>query len=734
MNVPPPPTLQAAIAELRVLLSQFDPLEILSRVALYIITGHGDESKEQGPHHNETHLEYLISFVTAHPYPSAPEFPPPGVIQQVIHLLTDIHVGASIEHMLQRRAANKDRNDLEALADAFRMEKLHIRGDAYWPHLRQTQLDLLGPHDWKLTEMLGFSSADFFRFIERVEDEVSARLEVEMKTSVAPYRRLLGPWLHEIDSGPNEAGEWSSELIEFLDRNGREIAEAKERFDRFGSPGSFIANATAPAEERILDTLGISFGDNLLFYGDRTEQAFSPLNKSVADSRPILRHEGICYAFHIPKLLRGAYGILSGLLKERDFTYWQDRFLKFRDRYLERETAALFAKALPHATIVIGATYNLAATGENTEADIVVVCDSFLLVVECKAGHITPGSRRGGIRRTKTDLTKTIADGLNQAERLVRELATSGSLEIRPRDGSTPVVLTAIEYRWLVRVNVTLELISSAAVRLWKLADAGWIETSERCWSLNLNDLRVIVEILNQPAIFLHYVLRRLDINVIGKVEARDELDYLMHYVVQGLFFRGENLPGPDQRILIANYTEELDQYYRRVEGLTARGKKPTPRLGKGTPKILGLLETHRPLNWITASVELLEIDPNAQEQLTGKIPGLLAKLRDPRGAYSFTVMATSDGNGLALAFSNDPARSLQPIQARLRSHCRDHGLRELWVLLFGVPMSASAPHVFMVTPEDTVAESTERLLSQMSYEITNHSQPRTHYLPSENP
>ena len=97
MTPPEPPTLHEAIAELRVLLRQFDPLEVLSRVALYITTGHGDESKEQGPHHNEAHLEYLISFVTALPFPDAPQFPPPEVIQCVIHLLTDIHMEASID-------------------------------------------------------------------------------------------------------------------------------------------------------------------------------------------------------------------------------------------------------------------------------------------------------------------------------------------------------------------------------------------------------------------------------------------------------------------------------------------------------------------------------------------------------------------------------------------------------------------------------------------------------------
>ena len=39
----------------------------------------------------------------------------------------------------------------------------------------------------------------------------------------------------------------------------------------------------------------------------------------------------------------------------------------------------------------------------------------------------------------------------------------------------------------------------------------------------------VIVEILDRPALFLHYLQRRLDLNALRSVDARDELDYLMH-------------------------------------------------------------------------------------------------------------------------------------------------------------------------------------------------------------
>ncbi len=60
--------LNAAIQELRLLISTYDPIVLLGRVTTYIITGNPDEPKDSGgPAKSETNLEYLVSFVAAHP-------------------------------------------------------------------------------------------------------------------------------------------------------------------------------------------------------------------------------------------------------------------------------------------------------------------------------------------------------------------------------------------------------------------------------------------------------------------------------------------------------------------------------------------------------------------------------------------------------------------------------------------------------------------------------------------
>ena len=151
--------------------------------------------------------------------------------------------------------------------------------------------------------------------------------------------------------------------------------------------------------------------------------------------------------------------------------YWDSKFRPSRDTYLEHETVALFRQALPSATIIAGAIYPFGKSDSETEADIVVVCDDFLLVVECKAGSIAPATKRGGTRSAESDLRETIVGAHNQAERLVGELEQRRELTLRSKHDGATRTIKADEFRRVVRVSVTLELMSAVSTSLWMLEE-----------------------------------------------------------------------------------------------------------------------------------------------------------------------------------------------------------------------------------------------------------------------
>lgn len=95
---------EEAISELRVVITNHDPIALVSRVAVFILTSHPEKPKDSdGPQHSETNLEYLISFVTAHPASEARGVPSADTIQRTIQLLTIIQMASSWHYKFKRR-------------------------------------------------------------------------------------------------------------------------------------------------------------------------------------------------------------------------------------------------------------------------------------------------------------------------------------------------------------------------------------------------------------------------------------------------------------------------------------------------------------------------------------------------------------------------------------------------------------------------------------------------------
>ena len=715
-------TAQAAIAELRTLVMEHDPIELVARVATYVITGSPEKpTDEGGPSKSETNLEYLLSLVTAHPFPAAPKFPDPDVIQRTIELLTLIHLAAS-HHLMTLPTGNSPAEEaVGEFAASFRADKLHVRGDGYWPHLRQTTLELLRPHDARLRTVLGFTSEDYLAFMERTEAEGQARLDTQGETHIAPYVERIRPWLHEDEKG-RLVPKHPAALARFWEEHEEELTAAKNLFDCAGGPEIYVFSEKNEAERRILAALSTACGGNTEFHGRKPEHAFWPLTESRTDKKPILRHADRHYAFQLTKLQREAYTLIGDLLRVADPSYWQDSFLKARDDYLEAETARLVRHALPSAEVLTTVAYPLAAGGL-AETDIIVLCDDVLMVVECKATRLDAATKRGADRQLIADLKATIAGGLNQAERFVRELVSRGTMVVNANANARKISIEAGRYRHLMRINVTLDLISPASTGLWKLQDAGLTGTVDRCWSVSLNDLRVITEILDQPAVFLHYLLRRLELNGLRNVHARDELDFLMHYVRQGLFFREGNAPKENQELRIVGFTEELDQYYRRVQGLTEKGQKPTVTLGRLTQPVIALLQTQRPQHWTTGCLALLEFDVPGREDLLARRNEHRRVRGDPSAPFAFSLLANWESRqGVVVGSAAHPNEVAELLQARVSERCRQENLDEIVILLGGLPMWDTDVRVIIATPTTTFSQKTARLLRQLVFAVNDRS------------
>lgn len=706
-----------AIEQLSDLLTTKNRFDLLGRVATYILLPPGGTtSAEEHAQQSEVNLEYLCSIATALPISFSLTPPSADDVQNTIDLLATICLHSSVYYTTCNKSSKQEGEELSEMSISFQMQKLHVRGDGYCHHLKQTWHDILTPHAEMFQESTGFDFVDYIKLVERLERVIEDRVNQESDLKVAPYREIFRPWRNELKSDNG----LSDEFRKFLNDQSDQIEFAKRSFDEFGSPESFLVDAESNAEKRILAAHSCSFGDNEKFSGENVQFRFWPLNETLTDRNPFIRHQDKYYAFNLAKIGRNTYDFLSNALRDTNPKYWQTNFLPARDRYLEEETARLFQKALPEARVITSAFYPI-KTGGKAEADIVVTIGDVLLVVECKAGAITPVAKRGEQMRVKSDVEKTVAKGLNQAKRLVAELADRGEMTIKGKN-SQKIILKSEDFQWAFRVNVTLDLVNSVASNIWSLSDIGLMDSTERCWSVSLNDLRVIVDILDRSAVFLHYLIRRCDTNLLRTIEASDELDYMMYYVIQGLFFRGRNTPKENEHVQIGTYTDDLDRYYRRVQGLTDRGSKPRIALGTHTERFLDLLEKWQPKGWMTASLQFMEFDRPDREELLGKIHWQFKRIRERRSQFGFSVIGCSETKtAIALVCAQNPEVSKDVVRAKCISRCKDYGFDSMVVILVGMPVSAKAPIILCVTPNDSAPDHAKRLLAMLRFDVTEH-------------
>lgn len=706
-----------AIEQLSELLTTKNRLDLLGRVATYILFSPGGSAGgQEAAQKSEVNLEYLCSLATALPASFSTNPPSANDVQTTIDLLAAVHMHASVFYTACKRLSKQADEALSDLSTSFQLHKLHVRGDGYWHHIKQTWHDLLAPHDEMFQKTMGFAFANYFNLVDRLEGIMENRINQESDQKIDPYRDLLRPWIGELESGKP----LSEACKRFLDEHHDQIEAARISFDEFGSAETFLVEPHSVPEMQILTSLSCSFGDNASFSGGRERFLFWPLNETLTDKKPFIQHQGRYYAFNFAKIGRNAYEFASHALRESNSDYWHSHFLPARDLYLEDETCRLLQKALPASRIVKSAFYPL-RIGGRAEADIVVVMDDVLLVVECKAGAITTTAKRGGAKRVKTDVNKTVAAGLNQAERLVSEMVACEQIVIQGKK-SDKITLEAVDFRWVFRINVTLDLVSPVSSTIWSLSDLGLVGKTERSWSVSLNDLRVVVEILDRPTVFLHYLIRRFDTNQLRNVEAADELDYMMYYLHQGLFFRGKNSLRANEQLKIIGYTDDLDQYYRRKQGWTEKGRKPRLALGPQTERFLNLLERWRPRGWMTAALQFLEFDRPCREELLGKIHMQLKRTKKKGSEFALSLIGCADSKtAIALVCARNPKESEEIVRARCTARCKDNGFELMVVIVVGMPVAAICPIILCVTPNDSASVHAKRLLSQLRFDVTEH-------------
>ncbi|MCX2492989.1 hypothetical protein OQX63_05865 [Pedobacter sp. PF22-3] len=322
-------------------------------------------------------------------------------------------------------------------------------------------------------------------------------------------------------------------------------------------------------------------------------------------------------------------GILETFCTQDDLL--RKKYNDARAGYLEDQVEKLFKTAFPMAKVYAGSKWP-GRDGKEYENDLLVIIDKFALVIEAKAGLMSPPAKRGAPERLFKTLQGLIEEPSDQALRFIdylKDNPTQLSLKVKKGPNNK---FDASLLKYFIPLGVTLSHLGMMGSNLKQLIKAGVTDRKieELATSISLTDLQVVFDILPLAAEKIHYLQRRRELE--ANVEYMgDELDLLAWYLDDGF-----NLGDDEHRFGLFKMdlkSKELDNY---IIGSANKEKVVKPELQKTKwwKDILLRIEEKQPPTWLEASYMLLNIPIDGQQEFEKLVDDMEEKMH--RGTAEF--------------------------------------------------------------------------------------------------
>jgi len=389
--------------------------------------------------------------------------------------------------------------------------------------------------------------------------------------------------------------------------------------------------------KKIFAELSYSFGD----LAEHNSEYF--LLSNPVNERPFINiaGEGVFSALWtvLPHL---SIGILEGFCSREEGL--RHKYNEVRAKYLEDEVLHLFRESFPGAELFSGSKY-LGDDGKEYENDLLVLIDSFAIVVESKSGQVSAPAKRGAPDRLFKTLQELIEEPSEQALRFIDYLkANPAALELSTKKGPKNR-FDASRLKYFIPLGVTLSHLGMMGANLKQLIRAGVTDKTieELAPSISITDLQIVFDLLPLTAQKIHYLQRRRELE--ANIQwAGDELDLLAWYFDQGF-----NL-GPDEKKYgffdVSLKSKELDNY---IIGSAGGETVEKPKLAMTTwwHDILSHLEHKKVEFWLENSYIMLNIPIEGQEIFEEEIEKIRVRMENGTAEFvhNWSFMGSSEEN-----------------------------------------------------------------------------------------
>ncbi len=602
----------------------FEPLQLLSMCAFYGLSSfvrEGDtEIKESKINQNQ--VELLQGLILRIRYAEFAQYP---VLPEDYRFLTERLKSASDSSTIKRigdlaeEATDEERHRASVL-EFIRTHTQIVRNWGYPSQVFETVKSLVAPLEDDIESELGIRLESLLDMFMQITNEIQERVNEH-------WRKLRRVWTedstegaarvyHEVFDGLTNSVE---ETIEFGRSKGYGIEHMRTWLTahsdmRLSSIYTFCIEELLTAYpkkcdrdklEHVFNLISLSFGaldgfnrDHLFLGNPVWESPFIALN----DGQYFIPIPGLFVSFAIE--------VVERILQENNNLF--KRYEKYRGEFLENEAEIALKNLFPSAEIYRGNIWKDSETGKEFENDILVIIDSYMIVVEAKSGKIAGSARRGGTLRLKSTVNNLIIDASEQSARFAAYLANNkGEHEFSTKDGR----INKVDNRGVIRtirLNVTLDLLSGLSSGWPELQAAGFIPKDlDVAPTISLAELEIVSIILEDEVTALHYLVRRAAFEVNAQYHG-DEIDLLAFYLKSGLNVGEAEFD--NYTFALLGESELIDPYFMQdIHGVKV--DKPELRLSQLWKDILQRIEKTRPHRWTELGHILLNFDYDGQIQ-----------------------------------------------------------------------------------------------------------------------
>jgi len=608
--------------EFQDLLFSFDPLEIISHLALECWRSVDADHFESQL--SPACLEYSAGIYVKKPLRGGRQ---PDVDD--IRQLKEAFLSIATEEVdaNPRRLEGKSQKDKTREATVFTALYYQIvRGDAYPAQLKRATIEQFNAHDEVLKKILGLDTETIVSIFQWLADLI----ETNVQSYFEDFRSLLEDTNRRLVQARfgNKAPPDHKMPIE-------EIMEDDTFRRQLDDHNARARNVFMVPKSNLEKTFGLTESNAFL---KRFSTEFGAINEhfdkgsdyNQLNERPIINLPNQTLFIPVPLLLSHVpvRTLHYDLTKFQDYRPTYDRI---RGEYNEDRTSHFLSKIFGSAQV----RKNLTFGGKNKkgEIDVLVVFDNKLIIIQCKSKALTLPAKQGSTESILTDFSKAIQAAYLQGK-LARSHILSNDLTIFTDSAGKELVISRNDVNEIFLVCITSETFAYLATDLSLLLEKA--PTDPFPWVASLFDLELVSEYIPDPYQFLHFLTRRQA--AYGKVLSPDEMEFVGCYLKQGLWF-GDGVTKRFQRVIIDGYTKDFDiDQYRKQKGLTSS------KVGSSwsNPSFSNLLGTLRILNDKGHSdmiLTLLDLGTADRDRLIHLIEETIKKTLSDKTHHDFTLL-----------------------------------------------------------------------------------------------